>query len=85
MTNGIAGIADTEYFLLVFIQKVMLNESNIPMYIHVLDECNIKLYVKISAPTHKGAADAKVAIIRPCLLACRKSNVCLDNICWSVV
>ena len=37
-------IADTDYFMFGFNQKVTLNESNIPMYIQVVDESNIKLY-----------------------------------------
>jgi hypothetical protein len=37
-------IADTDYYMFGFNQKVTLNESNIPMYIQVLDESNIKLY-----------------------------------------
>lgn len=37
-------IADTDYYMFGFNQKVTLNESNIPMYIQVVDESNIKLY-----------------------------------------
>jgi hypothetical protein len=37
-------ITDTDYYMFGFNQKVTLNENNIPMYIQVLDESNIKLY-----------------------------------------
>jgi hypothetical protein len=37
-------IVDTDYFIFGFNQKIKLNETNIPMYIQVLDESNIKLY-----------------------------------------
>ena len=37
-------IPDTDYFIFGFNQKITLNETNLPMYIQVLDESNIKLY-----------------------------------------
>ena len=37
-------IPDTDYFLYGLNKKITMNETNIPMYIQVLDESNIKLY-----------------------------------------
>ena len=37
-------IPETEYFLYGFHKELQLNETNIPMYIQVLDESNIRLY-----------------------------------------
>lgn len=42
-------IQDTDYFMYGFNKEVLLNESNIPMYIQVLDESNIKLYDMMKA------------------------------------
>ena len=37
-------IENTDYYMYGFNKEVLFNESNIPMYIQVLDESNIKLY-----------------------------------------
>jgi len=37
-------IENTDYFIYGFNKKVSMNETNIPMYIQLLDESNIKLY-----------------------------------------
>jgi len=37
-------IEDTDYYIYGFNKEVIFNENNIPMYIQVLDESNIKLY-----------------------------------------
>ena len=37
-------IEDTDYYLYGFNQEQLLNETNIPMYLQVLDDSNIKLY-----------------------------------------
>ena len=46
LENGIMmnEVIDTDYFLYGFNKKIVMNETNIPMYIQVLDESNIKLY-----------------------------------------
>jgi hypothetical protein len=46
LDNGIMinKIENTNYYMYGFNQKVIFNESNMPMYIQVLDESNIKLY-----------------------------------------
>ncbi len=37
-------IENTDYFIYGFNRKISMNETNIPMYIQLLDESNIKLY-----------------------------------------
>jgi hypothetical protein len=37
-------IENTDYFIYGFNKKITMNETNIPMYIQLLDESNIKLY-----------------------------------------
>ena len=37
-------VENTDYFIYGFNKKVSMNETNIPMYIQLLDESNIKLY-----------------------------------------
>ena len=37
-------IPDTDYYLYDYDNDVELNETNLPMYIQVLDQANIKLY-----------------------------------------
>lgn len=37
-------IRDTDYYLYGFNQEQLLNETNIPMYLQILDDSNIKLY-----------------------------------------
>ena len=37
-------IPNTDYFIYGFNKKIKMNETNIPMFIQMLDESNIKLY-----------------------------------------
>ena len=79
LENGIMinKIENTNYFMYGFNQKVIFNESNMPMYIQVLDESNIKLYDMI-----KKMGGQLVAYKVDCVVASGVNIECPNDTKW---
>ena len=79
LENGIMinKIENTNYFMYGFNQKVIFNESNMPMYIQVLDESNIKLYDMI-----KKMGGLLVAYKVDCVVASGVNIECPNDTKW---
>ena len=79
LENGIMinKIENTNYFMYGFNQKVIFNESNMPMYIQILDESNIKLYDMI-----KKMGGQLVAYKVDCVVASGVNIECPNDTKW---
>jgi hypothetical protein len=79
LDNGIMinKIENTNYYMYGFNQKVIFNESNMPMYIQVLDESNIKLYDMI-----KKMGGQLVAYKVDCVVASGVNTECPNDTKW---
>lgn len=79
LENGIMinKIENTNYYMYGFNQKVIFNESNMPMYIQVLDESNIKLYDMI-----KKMGGQLVAYKVDCVVASGVNIECPNDTIW---
>ena len=67
-------IENTDYFIYGFNKKITMNETNIPMYIQLLDESNIKLYDMI-----KNIGGELVAVKVDCAIIKNPINIPVIN------
>ena len=67
-------IENTDYFIYGFNKKITMNETNIPMYIQLLDESNIKLYDMI-----KNIGGELVAVKVDCAIIRNPINIPVIN------
>jgi hypothetical protein len=79
LDNGIMinKIENTNYYMYGFNQKVIFNESNMPMYIQVLDESNIKLY-----DMAKAMGGSVVAYKVDCIVMSGVNTECPNDTKW---
>ena len=67
-------VENTDYFIYGFNKKITMNETNIPMYIQLLDESNIKLYDMI-----KNIGGELVAVNVDCAIIRNPINIPVIN------
>jgi len=79
LENGIMmdKIEDTEYFIYGFNKKININETNIPIYIQILDESNIRLYDMI-----KSVGGEVVGLKVDCAIIKNINNTSYDSKEW---
>jgi hypothetical protein len=72
-------IEDTDYYIYGFNKEVIFNENNIPMYIQVLDESNIRLYDMIKTMGGKlVACKVDCAVVKISNIRCER----IDDTEW---